>query len=73
MVDLLYKPSDAVASKSHLDAAGYDALYKESIDDPTRFWDKQGQRVDWIKPYSIVSRAQFDYPNVSIKWYEDAN
>ena len=28
-------------------------------------------RLDWIKPYTKVKNTTFEYPNVSIKWFED--
>jgi acetyl-CoA synthetase len=32
---------------------------------------QRGKRIDWIKPYTIVKNTSFDYPDVSIKWFED--
>jgi acetyl-CoA synthetase len=31
----------------------------------------RGKRIDWIKPYSIISNCSYNAPAVSIKWYED--
>ncbi|MBV1865080.1 MAG: acetate--CoA ligase [Rhodobacteraceae bacterium] len=66
-----YPPSDEFTSNAHVDLAGYEAMYKESIADPDKFWGEHGKRLDWIKPYSIVRNATFEHPDVSIKWYED--
>lgn len=49
----------------------YQAMYAQSLLDPERFWGTQGQRLDWIKPYSRVKNTSYDYPHISIKWYED--
>src|SRR3974377_490641 len=46
-------------------------LYKTSVDKPEKFWAKEGQRLDWIKPYTRVKNTSFDYPDVWIKWFED--
>jgi len=49
----------------------YQAMYAQSLLDPEGFWGTQGQRLDWIKPYSRVKNTSYDYPHISIKWYED--
>ena len=51
--------------------AMYHAMYEASIRDPETFWGEHGKRVDWIKPYTRVKNTSFDYPDVSIKWFED--
>ncbi|WP_116131557.1 acetate--CoA ligase [Tropicimonas sp. IMCC34043] len=63
-------PADFLA-KAHLDAAGYEKMYAESINDPEKFWGEQGKRLDWIKPYTKVKDTSFAPGNVSIKWFED--
>ncbi|MEY4983371.1 MAG: acetate--CoA ligase, partial [Pseudomonadota bacterium] len=34
----VYTASDAFISRAHVDAAGYAALYAESVSDPEGFW-----------------------------------
>ena len=46
-------------------------MYRQSIDDPNGFWAEQAKRIDWIKPFTKVKNTSFEYPNVSIKWFED--
>lgn len=58
------------AANAHADKAKYEAMYKASIEDNEGFWEKEGQRIDWIKPYTKVKDVSFDSP-VSIKWYYD--
>ena len=57
--DALLKPAD------------YQRLYAESISDPEGFWGREGKRIDWIHPYSIVKNTDFSMGKVSIKWFED--
>ncbi|MAP94732.1 MAG: acetate--CoA ligase [Ponticaulis sp.] len=54
-----------------LTAAEYQTMYAQSVRDPEGFWGEQGKRLDWIKPYTIVKNTTFEYPDISIKWYED--
>lgn len=49
----------------------YKHLYAESIADPDGFWGREGQRLDWITPYTKVKNTDFTLGQVSIKWYED--
>ncbi len=48
----------------------YLKLYQESLDDPEGFWRREGQRIEWFKPYTKVKNTHFD-GGVSIKWFED--
>jgi len=59
------------ARTAHVDAEGYRALYAASISDPEGFWAKQGQRLDWITPFTKVKDVDFTLGQVSIKWFED--
>ncbi|ODR95787.1 acetyl-coenzyme A synthetase [Methyloceanibacter stevinii] len=63
--------SDAWKEHAYIDNDKYLALYKESVEDPDTFWGREGQRLDWIKPYTRVKNSTFAYPDASIKWFED--
>ncbi|NOR64012.1 MAG: acetate--CoA ligase [Rhodobacteraceae bacterium] len=71
MIDKLYPPSKDFVANAHISAAQYDEMYEASISDPDAFWGEQGKRLDWITPYTKVKNTTFEYPDVSIKWYED--
>jgi len=69
--DLIFEPSEALQKSAHIAKSHYERLYKESISQPEQFWAEHGKRIDWIKPYSIISNCSYNTPVVSIKWYED--
>ena len=71
MTDTTHPPSDAFSASAHADKATYDRMYASSVQDPDAFWAEHGKRVDWIKPFTKVSNVNFDYGDVSIKWFED--
>ncbi len=71
MTDKLYPPSKEFVANAHINAAQYTEMYAASIADPEAFWGEQGKRLDWITPYTKVKNTTFEYPDVSIKWYED--
>ena len=58
-------------AKAFIDKDEYEKLYRRSVDKPDKFWGKEGKRLDWIKPYTIVKNTSFAYPDISIKWFED--
>ena len=67
----IYEVSDEWAKKAHVDKAGYEKMYAESVSDPDKFWGEHGKRIDWFTPYTKVKNVNYDYPDVSIKWFED--
>ncbi len=71
MTEKLYPPSKEFVANAHINAAQYTEMYEASINDPEGFWGAQGKRLDWITPYTKVKNTTFEYPDVSIKWYED--
>jgi acetyl-CoA synthetase len=69
--DLVFEPSREALARTLTTAAQYEELYARSISDPNGFWREQSQRIDWIKPPTIIKNTTFEYPDVSIKWFED--
>ncbi len=68
---LLFQPSAAAIARTHTTAAQYDALYQRSITDPNGFWAEQAKRLDWVTFPTKIKNTTFEYPDVSIKWFED--
>ena len=69
--DMIFEVPDEIAAKAHIDDARYQAMYKESVEDPDGFWGKHGKRLDWMTPYTKVKNTHYGKDDVSIKWYED--
>ncbi len=67
----VFAPSQSFTAGAHVDAAAYDRMYAASLADPDAFWGEQGQRIDWIRPYTRVKNTSFTPGNISIKWFED--
>ncbi|WP_260350376.1 acetate--CoA ligase, partial [Alloyangia mangrovi] len=64
-------PSEDFVAKAHVDVARYDEMYARSISDPDGFWGEQAQRLDWMARPTKIKDTNFDFGNVSIKWFED--
>ncbi|GAA0605586.1 acetate--CoA ligase [Thalassospira tepidiphila] len=67
----VYPVPDDIAKGALIDKAKYDAMYKQSVEDPEGFWGEHGKRIDWIKPYKTVKNVSYDAKDLYIKWYED--
>ena len=67
----LYPVSDAMKSRAHIDAAGYDELYARSVKENETFWEEQAQRIEWIKPFTKVKDVSFARDDLHIRWFHD--
>jgi acetyl-CoA synthetase len=46
-------------------------MYARSVSDGEAFWREQGQRIDWIKPFTKVRDVSYARDDLHIRWYED--
>ncbi|HLT93872.1 MAG TPA: acetate--CoA ligase [Membranihabitans sp.] len=46
----------------------YDKAYKESVENPEKFWAKIADTLEWKKPYEKILEWEFETP--SVKWFE---
>ena len=49
----------------------YDSMYNDSIANNDQFWNKQGDRINWIKKYTKIKDIKYSSKEVNIKWYYD--
>jgi acetyl-CoA synthetase len=61
---------ETVARAAHCDNAGYQAMYRRSIDDPEGFWREQAERLDWVKFPTRIKDVDF-LDDARIRWFED--
>jgi len=67
----LYPVPEEVASSAHIDREKYDAMYRESLDDPEGFWARQAEEfVTWTRKWDRV--WDWDYHEAKIRWFEGA-
>ena len=66
-----YDVPGAVAERAWVDRQGYDDMYRRSIEDNENFWAEQGQRIDWVKPFTSVKDVSFARDDLHIRWYYD--
>ena len=67
----IYQVPESIAAHAHIDAARYQQMYKQSVDDPDGFWAEQAEKfVSWYKPWDKV--LEWDYNEGKISWFEGA-
>ncbi len=72
MAEQFYPVPEAVKERALIDEAGYNEVYKRSVEDNEGFWKEQAQqRIDWIKPFTKVKDVSFAKDDLHIRWYED--
>ncbi len=69
--DAVFNPPPEIVKHTLVTAQQYEEMYNRSVQDPDGFWGEQAKRLDWIKPFTKVKNTTFEYPNISIKWFED--
>ena len=56
---------------AHLTKDKYEQAYKFALDNPEAFWEKEGKRINWINPYTMVKDVTWSNNDVNIKWFYD--
>ena len=71
MTQAVYPVLEEWAHKALIDADRYEALYRESVEDPETFWRREAQRIDWIEPFTKVKETSFNEADFGIRWFAD--
>jgi acetyl-CoA synthetase len=66
-----YPVPAAWAARAKVNAESYAALYAQSLADPDGFWRREAQRLDWMKPFTQVSKWSFDEADFGVSWFAD--
>ncbi len=71
MSEVVIPVPDEWKKRAHIDAKKYLEWYSDSIADPDGFWSRQGQELQWIKPFENVRDVSFDAKDLHIRWFYD--
>jgi acetyl-CoA synthetase len=64
----VFEPSEEIKKKAYIKTMDeYRKLYKESVDNPDKFWGEQANLLDWYKKWDKVSEWDFSKPE--LKWF----
>jgi len=69
--ELIFKVPKKWSNNAYVDKNAYEKKYKLSLKDNDGFWNKEGKRIDWIKPYKKIKDVKYSKTEVKIKWYYD--
>lgn len=61
---------DAIRSHAKITPEKYADMYRQSVENPEKFWGEQGKRLAWMKPYTQVKDVDYA-DNARIRWYYD--
>ncbi len=65
-------PAD-FAAQANINDAQYQALYKQSVEDPEGFWAEQAEKyVTWFKKWDKVLDWSFEKDDLHINWFKGA-
>ena len=67
------KIKDSWIKDAKINKDEYSLMYKESIDNNEKFWEKNAERIDWFKKFSKVKDVKYSKEEVNIKWFEDGD
>ena len=62
---------EAFAAQALVKAADYQAMYQESLRDPSGFWARIAKRIDWMRFPTRIKDVSFDPADFRVRWYED--
>ena len=66
---ILFKPDVKFSEKAHIKTMDqYRQMYKESVEDPEKFWSRIAERLHWYKKWDNV--LSYDFVKANIKWFE---
>ncbi len=69
--DKVHPVPESFAASAHVDKARYEAMYRQSVEDPAGFWAEQADEfISWYKPWDKV--LDWDFPSGKIRWFEGA-
>ena len=64
-----FPPPDSFALNALISSMDqYHELYKQSIEDPEKFWSEKAERLDWSEKWSNV--CSFDFVEGKISWFD---
>ena len=67
----IYKPSEEIINNAVISNDEFEELYKESINNPDQFWDREARKyLSWDKEWDVVKES--DLAKGDINWFKGA-
>ena len=71
--DNLYHPSEKAKKITLINKDDFIEKYNYSIKSNDEFWSEEGQKIEWIKPFSKVKDVSYDLKDLHIRWFYDGS
>jgi len=69
--ETIYEPSEEIINDAVISNEEFEELYKESINNPDQFWDKQARNyLSWDKEWDVIKES--DLTKGDISWFKGA-
>ena len=66
----IYPVPEEFAAQANINAAQYEEMYRQSVEDPEGFWSEQAENyLSWFKPWNSVCDWSFDEQDLHINWF----
>jgi acetyl-CoA synthetase len=62
---------EAFARDARVKTADYEAMYRESVQDPEGFWARIAKHIDWMRFPKRIKDVSFDPADFHVRWFED--
>ncbi|MEY4953388.1 MAG: acetate--CoA ligase, partial [Pseudomonadota bacterium] len=59
------------AARAFINAERYAEKSRAALDTPEAFWREETARLDWIKPWTKLSKCSFNEADFGIEWFSD--
>jgi len=67
----IFPVTEEWTKRAFIDRETYERMYAQAAADPDTFWQRESQRIDWIKPFTKVKETSFNEADFGIKWFAD--
>ena len=67
----IFKVNEEWSKNALINADQYESEYLKSFNNNEEFWKEQGNRIDWITPYTKIKDVSYQQKDFKIKWYYD--
>ncbi|MDB9985446.1 acetate--CoA ligase [Pelagibacterales bacterium] len=67
----IFKVNEEWSKNALINADQYESKYLKSFNNNEEFWKEQGNRIDWITPYTKIKDVSYQQKDFKIKWYYD--
>jgi len=67
----IFKVNEEWSKNALINADQYESEYIKSFNNNEEFWKEQGNRIDWITPYTKIKDVSYQQKDFKIKWYYD--